>query len=206
MWNPCAKKPKQGTYSLFSIRGKCSSAGEQSSILVVVSWENKCHHLWHPIFLILSPSFHCWAWYHMVNTIPLVTLGQLSWTASCVPPFSSLMGQQEKQKHPWLYVSISQQKIQYLCYYYFHQQSKTWHCKSCYEKNYFSQNHGNRLFLLLLFISVLYVQLYCLNRGLELDEGKRVWMRQFHQRIYSSNFSFQVFHRFRGLLAFGGNR
>lgn len=127
------KKLKQEIYSLFSIRGKCSSAGEQGSVLVVVSWEDKYRHSWHPIFLILSPSFHYWAWCHTVSIIALVNLGQLSWTA-CVQPFSSLMGQQEKQKHPWLCVSISQQKIQYQCYYYFHQQSKTRHCKSCYEK------------------------------------------------------------------------
>lgn len=44
------------------------------------------------------------------------------------------MGQQEKQKCPWLCVSTAQQQIQHLCYYYFHQQSKTQHCVFAMKK------------------------------------------------------------------------
>ena len=55
----------------------------------------------------------------MVWNIPLASLGQLSWLcplpASCAPPASSLKGQYEKLKSPWLSVSTAQQQLKRQC-------------------------------------------------------------------------------------------
>lgn len=58
-------------------------------------------------------QFNCWAWWHMVWNIPLVSQAQLSQLcclpAPCAPPGCSLVGQCEQHKRPWHCVSTAQQ-------------------------------------------------------------------------------------------------
>lgn len=72
-------------------------------------------------------QFNCSAWHYMSWSIPLVSLGQLSWLctpqlqgcaclpAICASPASSLTGQYEKLKRLWLHVSTAEQHLKQQC-------------------------------------------------------------------------------------------
>jgi len=67
---------------------------------VTVTWEAKRHSSECLPFLLLSSSFYCWVWCHMVWNTPLVSWGQLSQLcplpAVCGPPAYSLAGQHKQ--------------------------------------------------------------------------------------------------------------
>lgn len=132
-WSKSCAKAKQGNYSLFPIgKQKFSHLLENRSI-TQVSWEDKWHHSKcpPPLAPFLPPSFYCWAHY-MVQNVPLVILGQLSWLhplpTSGATPASSLAQQWEKQKSSWLTVRTALQQLKHRCYQHSHPKSKTQHC------------------------------------------------------------------------------
>lgn len=76
-----ASKTKGGIEILIPLRRQMSShfSGNRASACPMVTWEDKCHNHRCPLFLLLSQSFHCWLWRRLIQNIPLVTLGHLSW-------------------------------------------------------------------------------------------------------------------------------
>lgn len=84
--------------------------------------------------------------------IPLASVGQLSWfcphPAPCAPPASSLLGQHEKLKSPWLSISTALKQCKILvCYHHcFQQKCKARHRVSLYEANELHINQNNDTF------------------------------------------------------------
>lgn len=85
----------------------------------MVYWQDKHCHSKHPSFILLYSRFYYWAQCHMVWDIHM---GQ-SWSGAlalyppspCALPASSLSGQHEKIKGPWLSVSTTKQQLKHLC-------------------------------------------------------------------------------------------
>lgn len=74
---------------------------KQSLSHVLVSWEKQMPSVWKFPFLLLSPSFHCWARHDLLWNIPLesAVLAVSPPTSLCIPS-SSQAEQHEKLEHP----------------------------------------------------------------------------------------------------------
>lgn len=87
---------------------------------VVVTWEDKCLNPAWCLFLLLSLSFHCWAWCRVVWIDPLVRWGQLSRLCHLQVlvhlQTPCLRGGVRKTKEfPWSCISTVQQQLKQWC-------------------------------------------------------------------------------------------
>lgn len=71
------QKVKQGILSLLPISRHMFSPFQESRACVMFSWKDKYHHFEYPPLLPLSPVIYCWAWHHIVYSIPSISWGNL---------------------------------------------------------------------------------------------------------------------------------